>query len=335
MALSVMAPPPLQPHTPIRLASMYGPIGHHAANRRRLVGGRQDADLPVDRAPPRATARRGGATAVDAGDEVASLRQHQVPQMSIAAPAIHDGLPGGLRIDVHQQRIFLRRRRNPAASSATHPAPSPPISTLKNSAGARRARERASACGSCPRCTRTTFVGGQPHDIDRRRSVRGGRRYAPPTSRRERCRSRECRPARRREAFDFRRASQRGAIEISLRDVVGRGDEVGVAAFVVDRLRSCTTSNSPGVRRSTLLSVARHDVQVHPAVALAEPGECAAAVQPAHVVARHQPRRLGLDHDGRAAPVAASPSSTRFVFWRRFSYWISTSPLPAQSMRGT
>ena len=44
------------------------------------------------------------------------------------------------------------------------------------------------------------------------------------------------------------------------------------------------------------LAVARDGVQMHPAIALTQPGECAIAIQPVHVVARDQPGVVLLHH---------------------------------------
>ena len=86
-----------------------GPGGEGRPDRRGLVGRGQDADLAVDALAPGPAARRGRAAVVEAGHDVALLGQHQVPEVAVAAPAVLDGLPGGLAVDVDEQRIFLGR----------------------------------------------------------------------------------------------------------------------------------------------------------------------------------------------------------------------------------
>ena len=81
----------------------------HRLDPRRLVGRGENADLPVNRLAPLAAARRRGATVVEAGDDVALLREEQVPHPGAPPPSVQDRLPGGLAVDIDQQRIPLGR----------------------------------------------------------------------------------------------------------------------------------------------------------------------------------------------------------------------------------
>ena len=91
------------------LAVDYGEGVEHRPDTGRLVHRREDSDLTVDRLAPLAAARGRRAAIVEAGHQVAALREQQVPQVSAASPAILHRLACGLTVDVHQERVDLRR----------------------------------------------------------------------------------------------------------------------------------------------------------------------------------------------------------------------------------
>src|SRR5207248_2071600 len=76
---------------------------------RRLIGAGEYADLSIYRLAPGAAAWRWRAAIVDAGNDVAFLREHQMPEVLRTAPRVLDRLSGGLTVHVEQHGIFLRR----------------------------------------------------------------------------------------------------------------------------------------------------------------------------------------------------------------------------------
>ena len=91
----------------------------HGPDTGCLIHRREDADLTVDRLAPLAPARGGRAAIVEAGHQVAALRQQQVPQISSASPAVLHRLACGLTVDEHQKRVDrcrveVGRRQHPA-----------------------------------------------------------------------------------------------------------------------------------------------------------------------------------------------------------------------------
>src|SRR5439155_6429378 len=78
------------------------------ARRRGLVLRLDHAHLPIDQLAPGATPRA-GATIVDAGHDVAALRQHLVPEIVLPAPGVRDRLRSGPAIDIKKDGIAGRR----------------------------------------------------------------------------------------------------------------------------------------------------------------------------------------------------------------------------------
>ena len=111
-------------------------------------------------------------------------------------------------------------------------------------------------------------------------------------------------PAVRRLGCDASRRSgsiQRNAEQIALRRVRRRGAEVGRVRVDAGEIDDVGVE----VRQQRRLPVARHPIEVPPAVALAEPQERAPAVHPVHVVLHVDPSaRLGaggiVEHAGDA-----------------------------------
>ena len=85
-------------------------------------------------------------------------------------------------------------------------------------------------------------------------------------------------------------------------------------------------SNAPGCHEPLLGPVARDDVEVPPAVALADPGEALAAVDPAQVVHHVHPGAVALgEHRARPPGRARRPASPRACSAARFRCWSTTS----------
>src|SRR5205823_2717162 len=73
-----------------------------------LLATRQHTDRAIHYFAPRPAARRRRATVVDARDHVALIGEHPEPQPQATHPLVAHGLPGGLAVHVHQQRVGPR-----------------------------------------------------------------------------------------------------------------------------------------------------------------------------------------------------------------------------------
>ncbi len=101
-----------------------------------------------------------------------------------------------------------------------------------------------------------------------------------------------------RQPAGLRRAVERHPVQVTRLGVVGRGEVVDLPGLAVDADDvdhvECAGRDQPG-----LAPVARGDVQVTPAVALAGPGESSTAVDPVEVIHNVDPRLVPLGQ-GRA-----------------------------------
>src|SRR5262249_12719384 len=86
--------------------------GVHLAERTkslRLLFGRENADIAIDGLAPGTAAWRGSPGIVEAEHEVSEGSNVAVEEGAVPAPAVERGLPRWFAVDVHQDRVFLRR----------------------------------------------------------------------------------------------------------------------------------------------------------------------------------------------------------------------------------
>ena len=86
-----------------------GPEFEQSAHARRLILRRKNAHLSEGQLAPLTPARDRRAAVFNAGDDVALLRQHPMPQPAAPSPSVAHGLTRRLTIHVDQQRMLYGR----------------------------------------------------------------------------------------------------------------------------------------------------------------------------------------------------------------------------------
>ena len=284
---------------------------------------RSAADLVEHRLAPVAAARARRAAVVHARDDVALLREHQVPEPAAAAVCVAHRLVRRLAVHVEQHRILLRRVE---VGRLHHPR------VELDAAADVDLQELDRPLLECRELRlERVVVDERARDLVRRQPHQVGRPAACPTTtpcesrsaRRGRCRSRACpRAAGGRRAARGSPPVEPDAPEEHLRRVLGRRVEVEPAALRIDvrDLHHVVLA----VRDEPHRAVARHEVRVPPAVALAQVDERRAVVEPVQrrarapvvvVVVDVDPRAVALDEQ-RLRARRSRASATNIVFTR-------------------
>ena len=137
------------------------------------------------------------------------------------------------------------------------------------------------------------------------------------------------------EAFRTGRSVQWRTLEITLRRVIGRSDEVD-PLFVARKAFERDDIKIASGNHGGLAGVERDAVEVAPAVAFAEQKKFLMVVDPKNLFVEVNPGAVFLDEDEmtREVPPAASASRNSLRFCRRFMCCRSRCPASAQPIRG-
>ena len=270
-----------------------GPGPRERAHGIGLLVGREYSDLPVHHFAPGPAFGRRRAAVVHAGDDVAQVRDHVVPQLARPAPPLRHRRAGGLAVHVHQHRvgpggIEIARPDHPAVER-----------------GAVGKRDLEEFCGagdqrSHGRLERHVRDERPDHLTARQAHQLGGRG-------RIECGIEVERPAGvggddvamhpdlgdGAHAFRLAAAVEPRTVHIALRRVVGSSGVIEPPSYGVHGVHEQDVERA---RRDRLdgPAVARHEIHVSPPVALAGPQELCSPREPLQIVHHVEPGAVPL-----------------------------------------
>ena len=247
-------------------------------------------------------ARRRRAAVVEAHHHVAALRQHQMPQLVTAAPTIDHGLSGGLAVHIYQQRILLGRvkiRRFQAPAVQRYAVADIDTEELRG-----RLLQLAESLAQLSVVSQHAFGGmlRQFDQFDDRRRIGGGTRMDRIASVGRNLIVVPALLPGGRNPFEFG-SVQANSIQVTLRGIVRRSQKIqAILRFIhVQQLRNVKLA---GRRKLHVLPIAGSQIDVPPAVAVADPRETLTIGQPVPLVVDVNPGIISFGQDRRNLPRA-------------------------------
>src|SRR5262249_25881475 len=239
-----------------------------------LLLGRENADIAVDGLAPCTPAWRGSAGIVEADHQVSERSDVAVEERAAAAPAVERGLPRWFAVDVHQDRVFLRRIK---VGRLDHPAVHHyTVAGIDLEELRWRCEELCDLClvlGTVAASTyelviRQRHQFAQPRIIDTRETVKGilpvGRNIVT-TDADEIARS---------DAHRIGRPVEGRAVKVAVSRVIGRRYEIEPPALFIDALNPGSIHGP--TRNQCFMAAAINRPDMHPAIFFADGEELAA-----------------------------------------------------------
>ena len=271
-----------------------GILAGEVLNAARLVLRGKSPDFSINTLAPFPSPWAVGSPVFDADIDIALINHILVPQIA-ARPDILDGRTCRLSINFDDDGIFLRRVE---VLGLNHTGIKHQIAALDFD----KLLGLEAECLILRFCFSIVFDDAdrlmlrERNHVDDRRSNRVAEGMDCPTSGRRHIIGMLSGLVHRTEASNFTVAKKLRAVEITLGEVVRRGNEIGdtlldIHADVLDIIEIALRN------RDNLLPVAAHAVEVAPTVALAFPSEIFVILEPDDVVVRVEPSRIFVRED--------------------------------------